>query len=639
MPRLRLALAGLAVLAAAAPAAAGEPRHWPLWPSEVARVAEPLRPLPGGELRVIPETRKIAAVRALDRYPTPLVAPLLVEALDDRASGVRREALAACLERQIVACAAPARRIWTVEIMDPALRISALRVVALGGEPDRLPLFLAALRDPDEQIRAEAVRTFVAATWPKDQHASVRAGVIAKLADPSPVVRRAAAYGLGMLGPGDGALALTRLLADPDPQVRQDTADALGRLRDPRAAPALLRALQAGDETYVARSFLVAFAAVPGPDVDLELLRLFDAPPRNLSHRTLAEVIARRPAPGPALAEGLVARLREDPLRGPALDALLGLGEVARPALRAAQTRGLEPPLDLEVRRLLAALDLPDRPTLRVPPWPKEQDREAWSAALADPDPARRLLAARALGERAPAWLAAAAAGRLEAPAPAELRRPWLLALAVAEAWTAPAPAALARLSLWTGDHDLASADRCLALAALAGHRPDRSAFEAAAARRFADRDPGVRACAAGLAAWLPERAADPALAGLLHDPAARVRTAAALALACRDDLPAELALELAVLAARDPDPAVQRAAGLAQTARAGCPRWAPVLAPDGTSGPYVAVRWRDRPLLLPAETLGPLRLAWGPGLADAEPLPGPGALEVTTTPIRMIFE
>ena len=52
-----------------------------------------------------------------------------------------------------------------------------------------------------------------------------------------------------------------------------------------------------------------------------------------------------------------------------------------------------------------------------------------------------------------------------------------------------------------------------------------------------------------------------------------------------------------------------------------------------------LAVRWRDRPLLLPAETLGPLRLAWGPGLADAEPLPGPGALDVTTTPIRMIFE
>ncbi|MCY1062235.1 HEAT repeat domain-containing protein [Nannocystis sp. SCPEA4] len=648
----------------AARADADEPRRWPLWPTEVARAAEPLVAPPESELRLVRDSRRVAAVRDLDVFATPLVAPILVAALDDRSSAVRREVLQACLERQLLACAATARKIWQTELDDPALRVAALRVVVLAPDGDRLQLFLSALRDPDPLIRAESMRTFAAATWPKDQLAVVRTNLIAKLADPTPEVRRAAAHGLGVLGPddprgnrSDGALPLTRLLLDPDPQVRQDTADALARLRDPRAAPALLRALQVGDETYVGRSLLHALAALPGPgtrpgdaapdglDIDAELLRLLDAPPRNLLPRHVAEAIARRRAPSAALAEGLVARLREDALRQtelhalrqPALDALLGLGEAARPALTAALARGLEPPLEREVRRLLAALEPPQKPAVFASPWPADGDREAWQAALADPDPAARLRAASALGARAPEWLGGAAGHRLALAGGADTRRPWLLALASAPGWTALEPALLVRLGIWAGDPGLASADRCLAVAALARHRPDGAPFLRVAGEQAAAADPAVRACTAGALAWMSPRAAEPLLAGLLRDPSARVRTTAVLALACRDRPAAGFAPQLALMAVRDPEPAVLRAVELAREPEP-CAGWGLVLAPPGETGPWLAVRLRGHELLVPAETLGSLRLAFGPGLGEATLLESTSA-PADITSARIVFD
>lgn len=659
-------VAALALLLAA-DAAAEPARRWPLWPSEVSRAAEPLVGAPDSDLRLVRDSRRVAAVRDLDAFATPLVASILVAALEDRSSAVRREVLQACLERQLVACAPAARKIWQSELDDPALRVAALRVVVLAPDPDRIQLFLTALRDPDALIRAEAMRTFAAASWPKDQLAIVRTNLIAKLADPAPEVRRAAAHGLGVLGPddprsgrSDGALPLTRLLVDPDPQVRQDTADALARLRDPRAAPALLRALQVGDETYVGRSLLHAFAALPGPapaaagkpgegpdglDVDAELLRLLDAPPRNLLPRHVAEAIARRRTPSAALAEGLVARLREDALRQteahnlrqPALDALLGLGEAARPALTAALARGLEPPLEREVRRLLAALDPPRTAADFTPPWPADADRDAWQRALTDPDPAARLRAGAALGQRAPDWLGGAAGLRLELAGGAEWRRPWLLALASAPAWAAVDTALPARLALWADDLALASADRCLAVAALARLRHGGATFLRVAARQAAAADPGVRACTAGALAWASARAADPLLAGLLRDTSARVRTSAALALACRDRPDPEFAPQLALMAARDPEPAVLRAVELARAPER-CDAWGLVLAPPGETGPWLALRLRGHDLLAPAETLGPLRLAFGPGLADATVRDPAGPPAEPTSP-RIVFD
>lgn len=618
---LSVALACLAALIA--PVAAADDRgRWPLWPTEVERVAEPMRAGPEGEIKLVPETRRVAALRALERYATPLVAPILVEALSDRSGNVRREALQACLERALLACVPAARQIWQTELSDPGLRIAALRVIAQDPDPGRTPLLLGALRDGEESVRAEAARTVAAAHWPADQRATVRSSLIAKLADPSPVVRRAAAHGLGLLGPGDGALALTRLLADPDPQVRQDTAEALARLRDARAAPALLRTLQAGDETYVSRSLLAAFAALPGPDVDAELLRMLDAPPRGLTHRYVAEAIARRPSPGPALAEGLVARLREEILHAAVLDALLGLGDAARPALRAALERGLEPPLELEVRRLLAALDPPSAPARLDPAWPRADDPAAWRALLEHPDLALRLRAASTLGERAPAWLPRAAAGALAELGTDALRRPWLLALAAAPPHDVDDPPTAARLAAWAEDPRQASADRCLALAALSTARAHRPQFERTLERLLASDSPAMRACGASATVHLPQRIAEPLLLASLHDDAARVRAAAALALACRAGGAPEPARPLlALLAARDPEPAVVRATTFATVAGERCERWGLLLAPEGANGAWIDLRWRDRSVAAPSENLGPTSIAFAPGLDEATPV------------------
>lgn len=645
-------------------ARADEPRRWPLWPTEVTRAAEPLAAPQEAEFRIVRDSRRVAAVRELDAFATPLVAPILVAALEDRASAVRREVLQSCLERQLLACAPAARKIWQTELDDPALRVAALRVVVLAPDGDRLQLFLAALRDQDPLIRAESMRTFAAATWPKDQLAIVRTNLIAKLADPAPEVRRAAAHGLGVLGPddpktlrSDGALPLTRLLVDPDPQVRQDTADALARLRDSRAAPALLRALQVGDETYVGRSFLHALAALPGGgadglDIDAELLRLLDAPPRNLMSRHVADAIARRRAPGPGLAEGLVARLREDALRQsevtalrqPALDALLGLGAAARPALTAALARGLEPPLEREVRRLLAALEPPAKASQFTPAWPANADHAAWQAALVDPDLGARLRAAVALAARGPAWLGGAAGHHLGLAGGPEERRPWLLALAATPVWFAFDPALLVRLELWAGDSGLASGDRCLALVALAHYSPSgpvsvRAPFVRVATELAAAADPAVRACTASALAGTSPRSADPLLAGLLRDPSARVRTSVLLALACRDRAEPEFAPQLALMAARDPEPAVLRAVELARQAPGRCHGWGFVVAPSGETGPWVALRHREHEILAPSETLGSLRLTWGPGLGEAVLAgPAPPPVDIASNP-RISFD
>ncbi len=590
--------------------------RWPLWPSEVTRAAAALH---AGKTGIVLEAHKLQALRSLERYPTALVGAQILAALEDGTASIRREALQACLERLMQECIPAALTEWRAETGEPAVRIAALRVLALAGA-SQTTVLLAALRDLDESVRAEAAHTLARVAWPEDVLPRVRTALIGKLADTAPPVRRAAARSLGLLGPpavsgkaratDPAPLALARLLPDPDPQVRQDAADALGNLRDPRAAPPLLRALETGDEVYVSRQMILALAALPGPEVDAALLRLLDAPPRGLTYRNVGEALGRRPAPSPALIDGLVARLREEALQPFVLDILLMLGDAAAPALRAAQTRGLEPPLALAVTRLLSALTPPTEPP-PTPPWPAADDPTAWARRLTATDVTGALAAAAALADLSPRWLAPAAAAalaRLSGPAP---RRPWLLALAASRHAQPVDPLTPARLAGWSGDLTLAPLDRCLALAALA--RTDRAhahlrvtALTAAAS----DLSPAIRACAAAAAR-------DPVtLAGLLHDPSPRVRALASFTLAaCHVDLPADIHAELARLALTDPHPGVAQAAAAAtlRPSLAGPCRWQLVDAGEPTvrntsTDPglgWVDLTWRDQPLRLPVEPLG----------------------------------
>ncbi len=649
-----LALVGLSTITlTASPASAGE--RWPLWPSEIQRAAEPLRSGQARNPPVVPEAHKLQALRALERYPTALVAPILLEALADPTASVRREALQACLERVLPDCIPAALREWRSERPDLGARVAALRVIALDVErdPAHTQLLIDALREPDESIRAEAAHTLARVPWPTTVLPRVRTALIARLTDQAPNVRRAAARSLGLLGPpppiptpttptttrreptlripDPAPLALTRLLADPDPQVRQDAAEALGNLRDPRALGPLQRVLEAGDESFVSRTLLSAIAALPGPEVDAALLRLLDAPPRAIAQRLVAEAIARRFAPSQVLLDGLIARLREDTLQTTVLELLLQLGEAAGPALRAVQARGLEPQLALPIARLLAALEPPTRAASLAPTWPAPADRDAWHQRLADPVTA--LSAALALAADPPAWLGRAATAAMAHEHGPTQRRPWLLALATAPRALLPADdaAAPARLATWASDAGLAVFDRCLALAALGHGHPPAHADLAAEALTLAARDPrpAVRACAAALATD------DELLAGLLHDDSPRVRAVASHHVAACPLRPGPATQSrLAQLALTDAHPGVIRAATAALAhLRAPSPepcslgfldlgeaRGRPV---PGRAGPgWIDLRWRGQDLRLPFEQLGDRRYLLLPGLEGATVLP-----------------
>jgi len=611
--------------------------RWPLWPSEVTRLTEPLFAAENSDVLIATEASKLHALRALDRYPTELVADTLVAALADKAVAVRREALQACLERAVLRCIPAAITQWQAGATpDASVRIAAMRVIALdaGTTPAHADILLSALRDPDESLRAEATHTLARVTWPTGQLPRIRTALLGKLADSAPPVRRAAARAIGLLGPPPPAeapnaprftdpapLALARLLTDPDPQVRQDAADALGALGDPRAAPPLIRALETGDEAYVSRAMVIALALLPGPDVDAALLRLLDAPPRGLTYRVVAEALGRRPHASAGVVDGLVARLREETLQPHVFESLLLLGEAAAPALRAAESRGLEPPLALAVRRLLAALTPPTAAATAGPPrWPEPTDRDAWHARLAGPD---ALASAAELGKLSPAWLGDAATHALARDHGPELRRPWLLALAAATRALLPEAdrVTAAHLARWTADATLAPLDRCLALAALARPRPGKPHphVTATVARAAADLDPAVRACAA-----IETR--DPVdFAGLLRDDSPRVRATAAFVLAsCPRRVPLATQSLVAAMATRDPHPGVLRTARVALAALA--------------TPPTAPCTWQlldvGEPTRQGAATIGWIDLTWQPTAeATAEPASRPSGPEPASPP------
>jgi HEAT repeat protein len=562
---------------------------WPLWPNAAALDAEPLRPESGAA-----ESRRGAALRALDGYPDALLTEHLLLALEDRSPQIRREALQICARRRLRACLPAARRRWSEAHGDLSSSLYALRLLSAEGTDEAVDRLLGVLRQPNDLIRAEAARLLGFIDLPKGADTRVRLALVAKLSDSAPEVRREIARSIGLRGATEATLVLAHLLDDPDPERRLSAAEALGLLADPRGLPALTRALDRGDEPNVMLELLRAYARFPGPTVDQHLLELLDAPPRGLNTKQLPRVLGERTL-SPAAIDAIIRRLREPDLRPLLFATLVLLGDQPIPALRAALERGLEPALAIEVRRLIRARDLSALQPPPAPTYPPDHDSLAWSALLSpsaanptDPtDPgnptnladlgnpalspaANRLLIAAELGKRAPPWLAALTAGVFETTLAPDRWRPWALALALTapgDAKDAPSLLLWARLAAAADDPHLDPADRCLALSAfaVAPAKVQRQLGAPQLQRWIRDPHVQIRACAALTLALTATEAHAHALLALLHDPASRVRAAAALALrAYPRSIPPRGRAHLAHLSESDRDPHVRAAARLA---------------------------------------------------------------------------
>jgi len=629
--RIAGAIAALSLAAALAvdPSGAAAGERWPRWPTEITRIAAPLH---AEEPQRPSDSVRVHAVTALGRYAKGAMAHELASALRDPSVAVQQEALRLCLALAVEECIPGAAALWGGG-HEPQIRRQALAILALDPAPSRLAILLGALRDSNDEIRSGAAEALGSAPLSPDARRQVRAELVAKLSDVNAGVRRHAVASLGLLAPGNGTLAMARLLDDPDPDVRLAAAQALGHHGDPGVVPALGRAVRANNEARVSEATAVALAQLPGRDVDETLLSLLDDPPEGVSAMQIATAIGRRPEPDPLLTQGLIQRLREDNLRAAALTALLWLGESARPAIVQVRARGMEPDLDVELARLLGALDLPKKARRKPSEWPEPGDREAWHRLLRSPDVELRHEASLALADQEPGWLDDAVAGALSAPENGPPPGPWLLVLARGHGkllsdrghelpW--------AKVVGWARRGDLATGHRCLAVAALgsAGTSRARARIAHELDELLADPRAAIRGCATLALTGFADDVAQRVVA-MLHDPSAQVRVSAALALAA---LPAEQVLPpdraaLALARERDPSAAARRAARFAlhrlaaDVPVARRPGWFIKEVPAGAwvePVTWATVEAEGMELLIPVHGDHERRWAVVPGLADA---------------------
>jgi HEAT repeat protein len=363
MPRARSALLGLSlglgIHLGPATAAAGE--RWPLWPSEVQRAAAPMRAGQARNLLVVPETHKLQALRLLEDYPTALITPILLEALADPSVPIRRGALQACLERAILACTPAALQEWRSDRPDLGLRIAALRVLALDAAttPGRPELLLAALRETDESLRAEATHTLARVPWTAEQLPRMRTALIARLTDQAPQVRRAAARSLGLLGPPGHAAAASA--GDTQPAAPASTGNAAP------AAPAAAASTGDTAPTQPAAAASTGDTAPTQPAAPASTGDTAPTQPRAGPSTAPTDGATRSAAPVPRLPDPAplaLARLLADPDPQVRQDAAEALGSLRDPRAAAPLLRVLEAGDEAFVSRslvlALAALPGPD---------------------------------------------------------------------------------------------------------------------------------------------------------------------------------------------------------------------------------------------------------------------------------------
>jgi HEAT repeat protein len=262
-------------------------------------------------------------------------------------------------------------------------QLAALRLLGRLGRVDTAGAFLDRLRDPDEAIRAEALRA-LGRILGGEARMSV---LVPGLDDRSPVVRRAAVEGLSGAGGVEVADRLEQLLGDPDEDVRLLVIETLGRLGRRSAVPRLVAELGRGDRR-LDRSVVVALGAIGGRESAqflTELLRTAEPGQQTVILEALGQIGDERTVPAVLVCLGdpdwsvrnaavkalgqlrapgslphLVERLddSEDVVRKQAITALGDLGDARASEAILAQVH--EPSLQLEAFAALERLGVPD---------------------------------------------------------------------------------------------------------------------------------------------------------------------------------------------------------------------------------------------------------------------------------------
>jgi hypothetical protein len=180
--------------------------------------------------------------------------------------------------------------------------------------PPPLPRTLeASLRDLSSakpQVRASAIADLVRHAEGAEVRAKALPLLEARLGDPSPAVRAAAAVALGDIDGREVLPALLLRVEDDDAHVRQMAINALGEIGDPRAAPRLRRALR-DPRPEVRYQAVIAFAraSAESAEVDLALAEAARDEDEAIAHIAL-RVAEERVDAGTSLAAPLRDRAR-----------------------------------------------------------------------------------------------------------------------------------------------------------------------------------------------------------------------------------------------------------------------------------------------------------------------------------------
>lgn len=135
---------------------------------------------------------------------------------------------------------------------DPHVKYLALLAITLLGGPESVQTFARLLDDPDADVRLRAILAVQDLPECDRTAVTIVEALRRKVSDPVALIRRAAAFRLGVLRDAGSVAGLLAALGDADAEVRAGVAVALGFLRDSRAIQPL-QALSVNDPAPTVR--------------------------------------------------------------------------------------------------------------------------------------------------------------------------------------------------------------------------------------------------------------------------------------------------------------------------------------------------------------------------------------------------